>query len=195
MGCNQWQINDGASYPFGIDYAGKRRYRYPNILQLIGWPQNAKPYPFDLRILYLRRPIKACTLSIIRRASRESAQHRLELLEQTLSIVQTELLLIDSRFWFAIDTVRFFGEPLLSQNRAIIMKLFDGYSNQKDIHRALSGPVSLKRKLENYEHSNLLNQAQMQILQRVIDSVSIRWPLLVTEQVLVKTQSNQNTMF
>ena len=50
-------FHTGFSYPFGDPFGTETLdvHQYPDILKIVQWTQNAKPFPFDLRLLVLKR--------------------------------------------------------------------------------------------------------------------------------------------
>eukprot|EP01084_Bolivina_argentea_P073601 133552_1 len=101
---NSVLFHAGFSYPFGDPFGNKqlRINQYPDIIKLVQWAQNSKPYPFDLRFIVLKRYKWSTALqSVISRYCNKLK--RIQYIKLMLSIIQTDLLAIDNQFWIIIN--------------------------------------------------------------------------------------------
>merc|ERR1711933_69225 len=80
--------------------------RYPDFVQLIEWAQNAKPSPFDVRLLVLKRDYETSLISTcIKRFGK--CTERIFLLANMLNVIHAQLMQIDAAFWIQINYTDF----------------------------------------------------------------------------------------
>eukprot|EP01083_Nonionella_stella_P000158 462_1 len=76
--------------------------RYPDFVKLIEWAQNAQPFPFDVRVLVLKRDYKTSIISTcVKRFG--GCPSRVALLANMLNVIHAQLLQIDAEFWMQIN--------------------------------------------------------------------------------------------
>ena len=182
----------GLSFPFGPMNIDKDSYitHYPDILQMIEWAQNAKPYPFDVRIIYLYRNWQHSMLSVVRRYG--NIQQRIEILQHMMNMIQTQLISIDQQFWIGINMDDLFKRM---QDYIDIFCMFLGpYLTQFDVETAMKFQMKDKHKPHDYSKGfkdvDNVNKNEWNVLNQML-KYETKWSLLSSNDILVTPENLQ----
>ena len=189
---NSILFHSGHSYPYGIFWDPDRLNwvnRYPDIIRIIHWAQNAQPYPFDVRIIYLHRKFTNAVLSTMRRFT--DKQERIQLFTHSLNMVQQQLMSIDDQFWIGIDLEDMYlkyGHFELDGYIDIFCRFLGPYLTVKDVGDAIKTLVTGKQVSHNYakkQWKGLMSFEQWSVLEGILRHKSKKWPLLLSPDILV----------
>ena len=101
---NSVVFHTGFTFPF-LDIEDHRKiavHQYPDILKLVEWAQSARPFPFDLRLIVLKR--RQWTTALMSSVSRYCGKtERVHFMKLMLTEIQREIVQIDPQFWILVD--------------------------------------------------------------------------------------------
>ena len=162
--------------------------RYPDFVQLINWAQNSKPYPFDIRILILKRDYKQSLISsCVKRFGK--CISRIPLLSNMLNVIHAQLMQIDKQFWIQINYTHLISNIIdykIILSKFLNVKLFDidkainktKKEYIKHNNKKINRKTKIKDSLNNYKLW-AINQSYYSL------NVKYRWPLFVDDYYLV----------
>eukprot|EP01083_Nonionella_stella_P153183 491784_1 len=170
--------------------------QYSNIIKLVHWTQNTTPYPFDLRLIVLKRHQWSTTLRSVITGYCHKLR-RIRFFKKLLSRIHMDLSRVDAQFWIMIEFDHFqrnaveYG-PLLVQYMFGNMDAKDHmltqltWSLKFTLQKALAtGQVSDHDKIKDSNCTTLTSKQLTDTIQYLrMDSVD-EWPLFNENKFVV----------